>query len=727
MLARSGLTGRVVWCASVLGVVMSAQAQQNIAPDSWKPVDQPDIARVLSSAEPLAFETLADGPDSAWVGPEWFVPHPDGKSWSVVLFYYPQYMGPHQVYMHNFATGQTNAIRFPDVEGQRIGVHLRPIFHLHDRLKMVPGGSAITVLDYDPVANEMTFHGLPLGDAVQGNGSVAANDDGSKFYGIGQTRGERTVAFFVLDTQTNEGRVVANVGPDNPNMAWDYHKIAADGDWAYGAVGNRPWRLWGVNMKTGENKLIAETEIFASNHRTVQIRQLADYPGVEVSITGLKGSDETTVQQFWLRDGELSPRTGDVPPWADERFASPRSTFRLPHERRTPDGIERFRMPVDRAGKVRYWYRLNDEQAQIAGKEPNRWHKLDLEVDTYPARIRRMTVLPDNTIFALTEGYGRAVKFNPATGERTTLGPTMSVYSMTSHDGKVYMCGYPSSQVWVYDPAEPWTVGDSSDAPPTEQMSPDDVQATPQSNPANVARLMQYTRVHMPYGGAVPGADGRIYFGGNIIRIGNGGGLGWWDTRSNEGGGFYEPFSAYQIFWMCSAADSRYIVISTKPVEDDNQPGYRPERGRLFVYDTQSHEITQQVDGDFWKVPGYVVEALPGLVIGYATTDNEDGGVLYGFDPSSGKILWNKPGLPRPSTGFSAIRRWNYAFTKGPDGFIWATMNGTLARIDPQTVEVHPVGRMSDAQIVFVNGDVYVAGDGTFRRIRGLPPVGAGR
>ena len=60
---------------------------------------------------------------------------------------------------------------------------------------------------------------------------MAANDDGSLFYGIGQTKGERTVAFFVLDTRTYQGRVVANVGPANPNMAWDYHKIAADGDW----------------------------------------------------------------------------------------------------------------------------------------------------------------------------------------------------------------------------------------------------------------------------------------------------------------------------------------------------------------------------------------------------------------------------------------------------------------------------------------------------------------
>jgi hypothetical protein len=708
--------------AAVLVTGAIAAAQQPIAPGDWKPVDQPDIAQALGAAGPLAFENLADGPDSAWVGPEWFVPNPDGKTWSVILFYYPQYLGPHQVYMHNFATGRTNTIRFPDVQKHRVGFHLRPIFHLHGRLKMVPGGSAITVLDYEPVANEMTFHGLPLGDAVQGNGSVAASDDGSLFYGIGQTRGTNTVAFFVLDTRTYQGRVIANAGPENRNMAWDYHKIAADGDWAYGAVGNLPWRLWGVNMKTGEQRLLAETGDFRSDHRTMTLRQLADYPGIEASITGMKGEDETTVRQFWLRNGQLIPRTGDVPPWAGEKFATPRSTFRLPHEGRIPPGLERHRMPVDASGKMRYWYRLTGEQAHAANVPPGEWQKLDLDIDTYPSPIRFMAVLPDNSIFAQTEGYGRAVRFNPATRERTVLGPTMSIYSLAMHEGKLYMCGYPSSQVWIYDPARPWTVGRPDDAPPAGKSN-DAVQATPQSNPANVARLMDYNRVHMPWGGAVAGADGRVYFGGIIYRIGQGGGFGWWDPVANTGGGFYEPFSAYQIFWMCSADNGRYIVISTKPVNDDRNPAYRPDRGRLFVYDTTTRKITQQVDGDFWKVPGYVTEALPGLVMGYASTPDDQGGVLYGFDPARGKILWTRPGLPAPSTGQAAIRRWRYAFTKGPDGFIWATMNGTLARINPRTIEILPVGRMEDAQIVFHDGHIYVAGDRQFRRIRDLPPA----
>jgi hypothetical protein len=54
-------------------------------------------------------------------------------------------------------------------------------------------------------------------------------------------------------------------------------------------------------------------------------------------------------------------------------------------------------------------------------------------------------------------------------------------------------------------------------------------------------------------------------------------------------------------------------------------------------------------------------------------------------------------------------------------------MNGVLVRIDPLTAEVTPVGEMEDNPIAFVDGDVYVAGAETFRRITGIPKVTAAK
>jgi outer membrane protein assembly factor BamB len=704
------------WFAALVALV----AVEAVAGQQWKPADQPDLPAAFEQAQELKLEPVADGPDTCWVGPEWWVPNPDGKTWDAVLFYYPSYMGPHEVYVVDFGTGKATRTEFFEFDKARAMFHLVPYFLINGRLLIKPGGPRVCMFSYDPAANDLKFQGFPVGEEVSGDGGVAANDDGSAFYGVGRAPKARTVKFYTIDTDTMKGRAVCEVGPEQPNMTWEYFKVEADGDWVYAAVGCNPWRLYGANVKTGKGRLIAETGPIIGDHKTMEVRRLPGYPGCDVFITGMKGEPKDKTQRFWLRNGELTPREGDAPPWAGEKFAAPRPTFMVKYPQ-PPKGLERVRAPVDLEGKVRYWYRLSGDMAQAASVKPDEWQKIELPVKLYPAPIRRMAALPDGSLFALTEGYGRAVRFNPRTGERATLGPTMSVCSLCVHEDRLYLCGYPSSQVWIYDPARPWTVGRSGDAPPQGDAEDESAAADSRSNPAKVAALMAFTKVHMPFGGAVPAADGRVYFGGKIVRIGNGGGLGWWDVKEGKAGGFFEPFSAYQVFWMCSACDGRYILCSTKPVEDDAKPGFRPQRGRLFVYDTTAHQMLHQVDHDDLGIPGYIIEAAPGRVLGYSA--DQKGGVLYGFDPAAGKVLWTKPVPNKPETGFAAIRRWNYAFTRGPDGLVWATMGGVLARINPADATVHVVGKMPDAQIVFLDGDVYVAGGEKYRRIAGIPKV----
>ena len=66
------------------------------------------------------------------------------------------------------------------------------------------------------------------------------------------------------------------------------------------------------------------------------------------------------------------------------------------------------------------------------------------------------------------------------------------------------------------------------------------------------------------------------------------------------------------------------------------------------------------------------------------------------------------------------MKRGQSFFGKGSDGFVWATIGGTLVRIDPKTTEVIPVGKMEDAPLAFINGDVYVAGSNKFRKLAGI-------
>ena len=117
------------------------------------------------------------------------------------------------------------------------------------------------------------------------------------------------------------------------------------------------------------------------------------------------------------------------------------------------------------------------------------------------------------------------------------------------------------------------------------------------------------------------------------------------DTHVPLGGTLLED---HRIFWMTSACDDRYLVLSSKS----------SEQGQLFVWDTETHEFIHRIDPPLGATrPGPIIEALPGLLIGH-TVSAEESPLLYGFDPASGDILWTKPvpSPPRPSSScFSAI------------------------------------------------------------------------
>jgi hypothetical protein len=180
----------------------------------------------------------------------------------------------------------------------------------------------------------------------------------------------------------------------------------------------------------------------------------------------------------------------------------------------------------------------------------------------------------DGSLFALTNGYGRAVSFDPKSETRTSLGETMSVYSLLPFEQKLCLCGYAGSMVWIYDPAQPWTAGKAGGTP-----------------------------------------------------------------KEKEAGGIHDPFEMFPIYWMCSAAEGRYILCSTKAVAAAGNPDVVPPRGRLFVYDTTTHEIVHQADDErLGPYPGFIVEALPGVVTGYTLAKDSAGiesGLLYGFDPAA--------------------------------------------------------------------------------------------
>ena len=336
------------------------------------------------------------------------------------------------------------------------------------------------------------------------------------------------------------------------------------------------------------------------------------------------------------------------------------------------------------------------------------WRSVNYTVTMYDGVVRHLREYNESVVVGTDSGYGQTVAYNVKEGVLDRVDGGLSPYSMTADpdNQKVYVSGYPNSQVYEYDMARGLGLNRS---PP---------------NPQFLGYLGNYDdgeNTHCPVAGTFVGADGRIYNAGVTYgRTREGGGLNWYIPENGTTGGIYKPqFTPDRPFWGTSASDGRYILLSTKNNDDPDVDG------KVSCWDTLNHEFAYEERmpaGTY--TPGELTEALPGLVMGHGISADGDGGILYGLKASTGELLWVKE-VPEPVvTSFASVRRHRYSFRPGPNGGIWAFQGDVLVRVDPDDAEVHVVGRLPDgygaADLAFANNSVYIAGGGALLRIDGV-------
>jgi len=660
-----------------------------IDPATWKPVAQPDLAEALEQAPRLELVSVAPPPERCWVGHQPYVaPNPDGTSWDMVFPYFNRYRGEQEVVIHDFGTGKTRKQTLSTRQGdsvltrEAIDFHMQPAYWTHGKLVFEMWGPVIFVV-YDPAQDAFTHGFKPFGDEVINGRCVLAKD--GMIYGMGWAKGGGGFVAYRFDPETLETKRFEAFGPSNPNRKELYRQVAMAGDWLYAGIGHEPWHLVALNVKTGEGRLLATTAADEKGYGIVLTRMKGGLAGVirhAASVEGIEGFDRDEFA-FWLHEGKISKREGDVPPWSDAPAEQDRTgTYRWAREFQEwgdfvpaspPPEFKKDASAPDGRGHVELAYRLPGEEA---------WRTLAYDVTMYPGTVRLLTEVNDHVLFATDEGYGQHVFYDLAASRLKRVGGTLSPYSIGLFQGRMYVSGYPNSQMYEYD---------FSRALGLREKPP---------NP----KFLGYTKcdTHCPMAGTVGGADGRIYCAGTTYgRRRDGGGLGWVDTRTGELGGL--PLDDHRIFWMTAARDGRYLLLSSK----------RGDEGQLFCWDTNTHSFIYRKAILGGGRPGPVEEALPGgLVIGH-----HDSGVLYGLRAETGEVLWQKKVPAKPVTGFSQVRKHMYAFRRGPDGHLWSFFGDVLVRINPTDARVEAVGRTSPAQIAFAGGGVYIAGSGHLRRI----------
>jgi outer membrane protein assembly factor BamB len=680
---------------------------------TWRATEQPELKEALEQAPVLLTESLGEPARGVNVWERWLVPNLDGKSWDLLQIYFKEYYGPTWLCAVDLGSGDVKKQRLPDghqfyLSGRALGFDGKYYIATPSRKTW-----SMHLFVYDPTNNTVEERGeiVPgLGGEVR---PLALGPDG-RIYGTG-TRGNQ-VGLYIYDPKVR--KVVKDfgaVGPKHPNGAWSRYVMGVDDTHAYIASGMIPaWYLVAIHLESGEQKVLLESP----SERVMDI--IESFPSAYVRVPQERGAPN---KEFWLYHGEAIPKTNDKPPWPKQDS---------PWAKAVPKPEVYFdQIDPDENGNAVVWHRprqrtrSQSELRTSKSEGDEAWKSIRLEgISTYPHRINPLSVLPDGRLYGTGDDYVGTFLFDPKTDQTTYCGPRVGLapYTTIVCDGKLYLSGYSGGHLFVYDPAQPWTLGKGG--PPG---SPAPSQGDPRSNPRYLGDFDRTTRVGLMHSSAL-GADGKIYFGGFGLRHYTGGGFGWFDPKAGRLDGFWKPLSGYAVQWITAAQEGKYIVISTTKAADELNNNQAPEEAKLFVYDVSAQKLVREiVPVTKARTTGLILEVAPARLLGLTVTGAASGkpgsGLLYGVDVTTGEVLFRKQ---LPST-VSTDNHWPHwvdpsyeylALVRGPDGFIWTYLKNVLVRIDPKDANVDVVGKIDPLGYpTFLGNDLYLSGPEQLRRI----------
>jgi len=688
------------------------------APEAWPPADPPDLADRLARAPDLGVEDLGVPVRSSREGMLLWAPNPDGRTYDLLQIYFPRYGGPNTIAVLDLASGEVKTVDTP----RGLNFHLCPavvapngklyISILGDRMRQ---GLCV----YDPATNDLALQAVALPEDLLGETHPLVLGTDGRLYAIG-AHPTKAASACQVDPATGRVTPYGAIGPSHaPSGCWGYSG-AADDRYVYIASGKVPWYLVAYDRETGRSEVLVETEKVGGYVSVSQGRH-----GCTGSATKVVGTDGARID-YWLYRGKAVPKKAkdERPPWPEPAQAKPHVAMPPRPE------VSLARSVPDADGRAEVWVRAAAGEAAppaapapaagAAGPAaPGGWRVFRYQVPLYPQDIYRLVELPDGRLLGTAGAYEGNFLHDPATGRSTHLGKCgLSHYATAILDGKVYMSGYPSSPLYVLDPARPWTAGTGE----AGGKVLDD--GDPRSNPRRLLYLNQYAGTHKMYGAAV-GADGKVYFGGQWIRNGAAGGLAWFDPKTGQAGGFWEAFSNYQVNFVTAAEGGRLIVLSTHRVEDTLLGKPKPRQGKIFVFDTAEGKIVREVEPVLdAKGAGLVVGVGGSRILGWTENPADAAGktsLLYALDAARGEVALRRT-LPVPlPVAIGSNQQERFDFRLGPDGRVWTFLGDRLIRIDPRDGSVEVAGKVTPGgRLAFAGKDVYLAGTASLRRVAGL-------
>ena len=240
------------------------------------------------------------------------------------------------------------------------------------------------------------------------------------------------------------------------------------------------------------------------------------------------------------------------------------------------------------------------------------------------AGIRRIFSFPDDkeNIYYAGDYYGNYYHYNLKEQKSYLLGSTgYNVYSfLPVNDSLIYMSGYPSGYIMLWNRNQPWTTQKFINGKLTDAS---DAWANP--------RLLHYWKgegspaagFHHTYQ-MVQDRNGNIIGAGDVIRIGNAASIGVYNPKDNIIYGInYEPFSFLKFSGI--ALWNNDVIYSMR--------GNEIKKPKLYFYRPEENKMKDSIDlgfDDYGKI--YIQQ---NILTGFANNR------IYSYDLKQRKLLWS--------------------------------------------------------------------------------------
>lgn len=370
--------------------------------------------------------------------------------------------------------------------------------------------------------------------------------------------------------------------------------ITGDKDFAYMQTGQQKAnRLWAVNKKTNEKTLLFSIP----NTTRFDLRTFTDGIYAGLNTDTLKGT-------FKLINGKAVK--------ADGLYAKDR--------REISGNVEQ---QIVKARSVTKYFDAVTSQVYFSF-DVTKYDSIFIRNNAEQTTIRKVFSFPNdaNNIYYVGEYYGNYYRYNLKERKSYLLGSTgYNIYSFLAlNDSMMYMAGYPSGYIMLYNKNKPWTTQKFING---KIVAPTDANANP--------KILHYWKsegtpaagFHHTYQ-LLQDSKGNLIGAGDVIRIGNAASIGVFNAKQDRIYGInYEPFNSFVFSGIALWKD---VVIYSMRSTGTRKP-------KLYFYDPTSNAMKDSIDLGFDAYGKIYIQN--NILTGVANNR------IYSFDLAKRKLIYN--------------------------------------------------------------------------------------